>query len=178
MTNNSKLNDLQLVLLSTAAQRDDGRVFPVAESVANEEERIRKAVQSLLRRSLVEVAPTKDRRHTWRQEGHQSMGLFITAAGRSLIEPAADGAEVVADEAKTPTSMNPSVEAVRKGSKTELVLGLLRRAEGATLNELVGATGWLPHTTRAALTGLRKKGHVVEKAKRDDATCYRIDEVA
>lgn len=30
---------------------------------------------------------------------------------------------------------------------------------GASLDELAGATGWLPHTTRAALTGLRKKGH-------------------
>jgi len=46
------------------------------------------------------------------------------------------------------------------------------------VHELVTATGWLPHTTRAALTGLRKKGHVVEKTKRDDATCYRITEVA
>jgi hypothetical protein len=41
---------------------------------------------------------------------------------------------------------------------------------------MVEATGWLPHTTRAALTGLRKKGHVLEKSKRDDATCYRIVE--
>jgi hypothetical protein len=42
----------------------------------------------------------------------------------------------------------------------------------------MAATGWLPHTTRAALTGLRKKGHVIEKTKRDDATCYRIEAVA
>ena len=36
----------------------------------------------------------------------------------------------------------------------------------------------LPHTTRAALTGLRKKGHAVDKFKRDDVTCYRIAAVA
>ncbi|HKX80142.1 MAG TPA: DUF3489 domain-containing protein [Novosphingobium sp.] len=41
---------------------------------------------------------------------------------------------------------------------------------------MVDATGWLPHTTRAALTGLRKKGHVIEKSKRDDVTCYRVVE--
>ena len=46
--------------------------------------------------------------------------------------------------------------------------------EGATLADLIEATGWLPHTTRAALTGLRKKGHVLAKDKRGDATCYRI----
>ena len=51
---------------------------------------------------------------------------------------------------------------------------MLRRAEGAKLNELVAATGWLPHTTRAALTGLRKKGHSIEKATRDGATAYMI----
>jgi hypothetical protein len=67
------------------------------------------------------------------------------------------------------TAPNP-----RQGSKAGVVLGLLRRAEGATLAELVGATGWLAHTTRAALTGLRKKGYVVEKTKRGEATCSRI----
>ena len=30
-----------------------------------------------------------------------------------------------------------------------------------TLAELIAATGWLPHTTRAALTGLRKRGYAV-----------------
>ena len=54
------------------------------------------------------------------------------------------------------------------------MVALLRREQGATLAELIEATGWLPHTTRAALTGLRKKGHVIERSKRDDATCYRI----
>jgi hypothetical protein len=32
---------------------------------------------------------------------------------------------------------------------------------GATLDELVAATNWLPHTTRAALTGLRRRGHEI-----------------
>jgi DNA-binding IclR family transcriptional regulator len=54
------------------------------------------------------------------------------------------------------------------------VLGLLQREEGATLAELVAATGWQPHTTRAALTGLRHKGHLIEKWQRDGATTYRI----
>ena len=49
-----------------------------------------------------------------------------------------------------------------------LVLDLLRREEGATLAELIAATGWLPHTTRATLTGLKKKAHVIERGKRGD----------
>jgi hypothetical protein len=39
---------------------------------------------------------------------------------------------------------------------------------GATLNALVKATGWLPHTTRAALTGLRK--HALSESGRKIST--------
>ena len=59
-------------------------------------------------------------------------------------------------------------------SKTALILGMLQRSEGATLEQLVEATGWQPHTTRAALTGLRKKGHVVVRSKVDNQTHYTI----
>lgn len=69
----------------------------------------------------------------------------------------------------------PSVRA-EKNTKIALVCTLLRRDEGATLAELVEATGWLPHTARAALTGLKKKGTVIDKFKRGDVTCYRIVE--
>lgn len=57
-------------------------------------------------------------------------------------------------------------------TKIATVITLLRREAGATLEELCGATGWQPHSTRAAMTGLRKKRHVIEKTKRDDMTCY------
>ena len=59
-------------------------------------------------------------------------------------------------------------------SKIARVIALLKRKQGATLAEMIETTGWLPHTTRAALTGLRKKGHVLDKSKRDEITCYRI----
>lgn len=59
-------------------------------------------------------------------------------------------------------------------TKIAKVIALLKRKDGATLDEIIGATGWLPHTTRAALTGLKKKGHTIECDKRGDAACYRI----
>lgn len=68
--------------------------------------------------------------------------------------------------------------APRSESKIARVIALLQREQGATLEELVHETGWLPHTTRAALTGLRKKGHTLEKTKRGDVTCYRIEGAA
>jgi len=53
----------------------------------------------------------------------------------------------------------------KRSSKSEAVLVMLQRPEGATLDQLAIATGWLPHTTRAALTGLKKKGHEVTSDK-------------
>jgi hypothetical protein len=63
-------------------------------------------------------------------------------------------------------------------SKISGVVALLQRTEGATLEEMISATGWQPHTTRAALTGLKKKGHTITRDKRGDVTCYRIVEPA
>lgn len=66
----------------------------------------------------------------------------------------------------------------RGPSKISEVIALLKREGGATLAELIEATGWLPHTTRAALTGLRKKGHVIDKTSREGVTVYSIAEAA
>ena len=59
-------------------------------------------------------------------------------------------------------------------SKTAMVVQLLQRSDGASLDELVRATGWLAHTTRAAMTGLKKKGHVIDSDKVDGVRRYRI----
>jgi DNA-binding IclR family transcriptional regulator len=48
-------------------------------------------------------------------------------------------------------------------SKTAHVLTMLARPKGASLDALCKATGWQPHSTRAALSGLRKSGHVIER---------------
>jgi hypothetical protein len=60
-------------------------------------------------------------------------------------------------------------------TKRSLVRDLLRRSDGASLGELIAATGWLPHTTRAALSRLRSAGELLAKAPRPDGTtAYRI----
>ncbi len=77
-----------------------------------------------------------------------------------------------------PAQDTASATAPKEPSKTEKVLSLLKRSEGAMLDELVEATGWLPHTTRAALTGLKKKGHSIERMKIDGASRYSLVETA
>ena len=56
------------------------------------------------------------------------------------------------------------------------VIELLQRDHGATIDELIVATGWLAHTTRAALTGLRKRGYVVaiDRTDNERRSFYRI----
>lgn len=62
----------------------------------------------------------------------------------------------------------------KQPNRTDAVLALLQRPNGATLDELVAATGWLPHSTRAALTGLKKKGHAIARTKAGGISRYAI----
>jgi hypothetical protein len=64
-------------------------------------------------------------------------------------------------------------QAAKAPSKQECLAALLVRDEGATLDQMIAATGWLPHTTRAAMSGLRKKGYVIDSDKVDGVRTYR-----
>jgi len=61
----------------------------------------------------------------------------------------------------------------KRPSKQQLLADLLLRDQGATISEMIAATGWLPHTTRAALTGLKKKGYSLSSDKMDAVRTYR-----
>jgi len=54
----------------------------------------------------------------------------------------------------------------REGTKQETVLALLRRDEGATIAQIIDATGWQSHTVRGFLAGLKRKGITVEVLER------------
>lgn len=61
-------------------------------------------------------------------------------------------------------------------TKSQMVLALLKRPDGCSLDDLVTATGWQPHTSRAVLTGLRKKGHQLTSWKSEAGSrIYRIE---
>jgi DNA-binding MarR family transcriptional regulator len=93
--------------------------------------------------------------------------MFIIDTGTAAI----DGTHVMDVQTSTAQAV---IATPLKVPKTSAVLALLQREDGASVSELIELTGWLSHTTRAALTGLRKKGHVIERSKRDEQTCYRI----
>lgn len=175
MTKTLRLNDLQLILLSTAAQRDDGSLLPPPDSIGDRTPAVDKAIKSLIRRGLAAEPDISDVSDPLPTDRDRLIGVRITAAGRAAIGAGQDGGEEDRSPEEPGEKSRPESEpSSRPVSKIGTVLSLLQRKEGATLDEMVAATGWLPHTTRAALTGLRKKGHAVAKEKRGDTTCYRI----
>jgi hypothetical protein len=60
-------------------------------------------------------------------------------------------------------------------SKKAVIVALIERPNGAAIGDLTAATGWQVHSVRAALTGLRKEGKELVRAK-DAAgvTHYRL----
>lgn len=165
-----KLNDTQTLLLAHAAKRDSCAFYPLPETRNGAAARAATAIAKLLTLGLAEEREVSDAAAVSRTDGDLRYGAFITTAGLAAIgiEPAGGQGGDVA----------PALPAEKRTTKADTVLALLRRPEGATLADLITATGWLPHTTRAALTGLRKKGHVLVKGKRDEVTCYRIEVTA
>ncbi|WP_439580362.1 DUF3489 domain-containing protein [Elioraea sp.] len=62
----------------------------------------------------------------------------------------------------------------REGTKQEAVLALLRRPEGATIAQIIDATGWQSHTVRGFLAGLKRKGITVEVLEEREPGANRL----
>ena len=182
-SNTRKLNDTQLVILSSASQRDDGfAVLPEGVRAAS----VKAAVIRLTKLGfLKQVRVKRDQPHWLTDEEGRRIGLKITTAGSAAIGVGDDGKgeEQPAPEPKRrakkaaePGEAQHETGAPRRGSKRAQIIALMQGGTGATLNDMIEATGWLPHTTRAALTGLRHKGYAIAKSRNAEAkTVYRID---
>jgi hypothetical protein len=157
-----KTTDLQMVLLLAASRRKTKSLHPLPAAAGRDGDAIDAAIGQLLADKLVAASEAATARQTWRTVDSKRIALVLTQAGR----------DVEAREASKGREDN------ERASKIGTVLCLLLREQGATLDELVTATGWLPHTTRAALTGLKKKGHVITRSKTDGVSRYTVSEAA
>ncbi|MBB4155535.1 hypothetical protein GGQ80_003460 [Sphingomonas jinjuensis] len=166
----TKLNDTHRILLAAAGQRGDASLLPLPSSLTANA-RTTKALVALVTFGFAEERKTTDAAAVHRIDGDLRFGLFATSSGLAAIG-------IDADEAGGRPTIDAEVDGIAplpsRTTKQADVLALLGRDDGATLGDIIAATGWLPHTTRAALTGLRKKGHQIERSKRDGATCYRL----
>lgn len=61
-------------------------------------------------------------------------------------------------------------------TKLDTLEKLLGRRNGASIAEMVKATGWQHHSVRGAMAGaLRKRGHMITSDKVDGVRRYRIE---
>ena len=186
----AKLTDTQLIVLSKAAQRDDGCAqlpegLPKAAS--------RKLGAALVARKLMREVRSKPGMPVWGNDHEdRPISLVILKAGRHAIGVENDAASPaprpaaktgVATEADRGAKSKPirlsegeAVDASAPASKRSQVIGMLSTPGGTTLPELVAATGWLTHTARAVLTGLRKKGYSIDRQRPEgvSVSTYRI----
>jgi hypothetical protein len=179
----NRLTNAQLVILTAAARRDDGYISP---RDGKADAAFSRTVGALLRQGLVDEAPVLAGQPCWRRdENDRAFGALITQQGLAALGivpvEAIDDAQVGPDamgNAPREASVGEGDEGCKfskPSTKRALIIGLLQRSGGASLDELIKATGWLPHTTRAALTGLRQKGYVLHKSQGSEGKpTYRI----
>jgi hypothetical protein len=113
-----KLTDTQLIILSTATQRDDGAALPLPKSLKLQGGVVSHVLKSLLKKGLLDEQPTRDNATAWREsKDGQRLTLVITAAGRQAIGVSAD--EQRETPATAPRGSKRSVGGRRKASESK-----------------------------------------------------------
>jgi hypothetical protein len=163
-----KLTDTQLVILSAASQRKDGALLPFPKSIKLNKGALTSVLNSLLKQGLVREQPAKAGEPHWREDKDQKLTLIITGKGMKAVDVEPDAAEPPLPNAPKSTTQNPAAKAkasrtspaesgATKVTKQALLVDLLKRKTGATIDEVTKATGWQAHSVRGAISGTLKK---------------------
>jgi hypothetical protein len=201
MTPKAFLSASRLLVLNTAAQRPNRMVLPLPATLKARGAARLKLLDGLLSAALIEEVPVTEDALRWRPDPDGGgLGLRLTENGlaavhaipappRESVAPEPNGAPRASAPASIGAVCQPAPEAptisaeperpasahaVRPGGKLGQVLDAIAAGEGATLLELVSLTGWQPHTTRAAVTGLRQRGYPVLLSEHLGRKAYRL----
>ena len=190
-----KLSDSQLVILSAAARRKNSAILPLPKSLKIDKAAATTVLKSLLKKGLIAERPAAADEPHWREtrDGGRT-ALAIAEVGLQAISVEVDRktskqssptkpppkqrgrrAERRSSGAKPNGKTSPA--AARPGTKQALLIDLLKRKKGATIDEIVEAIGWQPHSVRGAISGtLRKKLGLAVTSERvgDGSRVYRI----
>ena len=162
-------SDTQSLILSRAATRPGNVALPLPEGLVGAAAKM--VVGKMIARGWLEEVEANLRRSEprWRDtgDGHGTT-LIATEAGLEAIgiEPVVASAVASARKAKpkpraadqTPDDSDTAKPvAIRTGTKQAQIIAMLQRPEGATVAEMVEATGWLAHTVRGSISGALKK---------------------
>lgn len=179
-----KLTDTQLIILSKAAQRDDHAIADTDKRAAT-----REGIEALLKAKYLKAVTKIAGTMSWPgNDGEAAVTLVLNAKGLKAIkgyEPEHSQADEAVPQSprakrKDDTTANKVDQAtptgVRETSKLSMLITLLKRPKGASLEDMCNATGWLAHSVRGAISGSLKKklGLAVTSAVEGEARIYRI----
>ena len=167
-----QLSDTQAVILSAACARDDAMVFPITAKLKGGA--VGNACKSLLKHGLIEEVAATDLNTVWRHDEERGpITLRATPLAFTTLGITEDpGRTAPTDSVSAPIQR-------REGTKQDMLITMLRAPEGATIAEIVAATGWQAHSARGAMSGVLKKklGLTITSEKvTDRGRIYRIED--
>lgn len=173
-----KLTDSQLVILSAAAHRDGHAIPPLPKSIKLNKGAAALVLKSLVRQGLATERPASSDEAVWRDADGERLALAVTEAGLAAIgaepanptktKPAKAGGDVDTKPKPRPSRPTAPIQAqakkpssskvkARPGTKLALLIDLLGRKGGTTIENMTKATGWQRHSVRGAISGALKK---------------------
>lgn len=164
----TKLTPAQEIILRHATQHIDGKIDWFPDNIKGGARK--KVIEGLFNRAL--ITPLGD---DWfvAAEGYDALGLPRPGAV-TLTDPEIEAAISAAEAGWQRDATKPKT---RENSKQATVIAMLQRPEGATIGQIVEATGWQAHTVRGTFAGALKKKLgltiVSDKAQGGERT-YRI----
>ena len=180
----TKLTETQTIILSAGAQRPENIALPLPKGLAGAAAKM--AVTKMIEHGWLQEVDANLRRNEplWREtgDGHGTT-LVVTDAGLLAIgiEPVVVKTVVAirkhAAEMPAPILPAASQPKLRTGTKQATLISMLRNPDGATIEEIMTATGWQSHTVRGAMAGaLKKKLGLEVSSEKDDARgrVYRL----
>ena len=177
----TKLTETQTNVLSAGAQRTYNIALPLPKGLAGAAAKM--AVSKMIERGWLQEVDANQRRGEplWRETGNgHGTTLVVTKAGLVAVGIAPVITEAMsAVRGSAQAEPEPKPPAPRAGTKQALLIELLQRADGATMEEIIAATHWLAHTARGAMSGAlgKKLGLAVTSSKEEGrGRVYRISQ--
>lgn len=154
-----KLTNTQSIVINAAVDRADGNIDPLPPNLRGGA-RV-KVFGGLLSRGLIKKHGST---HLLTDEGYAAVGR-----ARPKVAPKPEAAaDSAADAPQTADAAKP--RRTRDNTKQAAVIAMLRRPEGATIQQIVAVTGWQAHTVRGTFAGAFKKklGLAITSTKPED----------
>ena len=191
----TKLTETQTIILSAGAQRPENIALPLPKGLAGAAAKM--AVTKMIEHGWLQEVDANLRRGEplWREtgDGHGTT-LVVTEAGLLAIGIGTVVASTMTNLSKarlelvtrpkdapeaSPSPATPKPVAIRAGTKQAEIIAVIRKPEGASIAEIVDATGWLAHSARGLISGgLKKKLKlpITSEKVTGRGTVYRIED--